>query len=146
MLKDNEISLFGQMASIVDVYDASISIRSYSTAADPCVVIRQLYEKAGKLFRKELVQQFIKVIGVYPVGTLARLESNKLAIVIRQTQSLTQPVVRIVFDLKHNCFIPPVDIDLSRPRAIMDKVTGHESPENWKINPFSFMSPELAGI
>ena len=145
-LKDNEISLFGQMASIVDVYDACISVRSYGSATDPCLVIRQLYEKAGKQFHKELVQQFIKIIGIYPVGTLARLESNKLGIVIRQTQSLTQPVVRIVFDLKHNCFIPPEDIDLSRPRPKMDKVLGHESPDKWKINPFSFMSQELAGI
>ena len=143
-LKDNEISLFGQMASIVDVYDACISIRAYGAAADPCQVIRQLFEKAGKLFHKELVQQFIKTIGIFPVGTLVRLESNKLAIVIRQTKSLTQPMVRLVYDLKHNCFIPPEDIDLARPRAKMDKVQGHESPEKWNINPFRFISPELA--
>lgn len=145
-LKDNEISLFGQMASIVDVYDACISIRAYGAAADPCQVIRQLFEKAGKLFHQELVQQFIKTIGIFPAGTLARLESNKLAIVIRQTKSLTQPMVRIIYDLKHNCFITPEDIDLSRPRPKMDKVVGHESPEKWNIDPFRFISPELASI
>ena len=145
-LKEHGISLFGQMASIVDVYDACISIRAYGAAADPCLVIRQLFEGAGKLFHKELVQQFIKTIGIYPVGTLARLESNKLAIVIRQTRSLTQPMVRIVYDLKHNCFMTPEDIDLSRPRVKMDKVTGHEAPEKWNIDPFRFISPELANI
>ncbi|MCE5181357.1 MAG: HD-GYP domain-containing protein [Betaproteobacteria bacterium] len=145
-LKDHEISLFGQMASIVDVYDARISIRAYGSAADPCLVIRQLFEGAGKQFHKELVQQFIKTIGIYPVGTLARLESNKLGIVIRQTKSLTQPVVRIVFDLKQNCFMPPEDVDLSRPRAKMDKVIGHEAAEKWKIDPFRFISPELARL
>lgn len=145
-LKEHEISLFGQMASIVDVYDACISIRAYGAAADPCLVIRQLFEGAGTLFHKELVQQFIKTIGIYPVGTLAKLESNKLAIVIRQTKSLTQPVVRIVYDLKHNCFMTPEDVDLSRPREKMDKVVGHESPEKWKIDPFRFISPELASL
>lgn len=145
-LKDHGISLFGQMASIVDVYDACISIRAYGAAADPCVVIRQLFEGAGKLFHKELVQQFIKTIGIYPVGTLARLESNKLAIVIRQTKSLTQPLVRVVYDLKNNCFMQPEDVDLSRPRAKMDKVVGHEAPEKWKIDPFRFISPELASL
>lgn len=145
-LKDHGISLFGQMASIVDVYDACISIRAYGAAADPCLVIRQLFEGAGKLFHKELVQQFIKTIGIYPVGTLAKLESNKLAIVIRQTKSLTQPLVRVVYDLKHNCFVQPEDVDLSRPREKMDKVVGHESPEKWKIDPFRFISPELANI
>lgn len=145
-LKDHGISLFGQMASIVDVYDACISIRAYGAAADPCQVIRQLFAEAGKQFHQELVQQFIKTIGIYPVGTLARLESNKLAIVIRQTKSLTQPMVRLVYDLKNNCFMQPEDVDLSRPREKMDKVVGHESPEKWKIDPFRFISPELANI
>jgi len=145
-LKEHEISLFGQMASIVDVYDACISIRAYGAAADPCLVIRQLFAGAGKQFHQELVQQFIKTIGIFPVGTLARLESNKLAIVIRQTKSLTQPVVRIVYDLKHNCFMPPEDVDLSRPRVKMDKVVGHEAPEKWNIDPFRFISPELASL
>lgn len=145
-LREHGISLFGQMASIVDVYDACISIRNYGSAVDPCLVIRQLFEGAGKLFHKELVQQFIKTIGIFPVGTLARLESNKLGIVIRQTGSLTQPMVRIVYDLKHNCFMPPEDADLSRPKGKADKVIGHESPEKWKIDPFRFISPELANL
>lgn len=142
-LKNNEISLFGQMASIVDVYDACISVRSYGSAVDPCLVIRQLFEKAGKQFHKELVERFIKTIGIFPVGTLTRLESNKLAIVIRQTKSLTQPMVRIVYDLKQGCYIPPEDVDLSKPRPKMDKVIGHEPPEKWQIDPFRFISPEL---
>lgn len=145
-LQEHEISLFGQMASIVDVYDACISIRAYGDAADPCLVIRQLFAGAGKQFHQELVQQFIKTIGIFPVGTLARLESNKLAIVIRQTKSLTQPMVRIVYDLKRNCFMPPEDFDLSRPREKKDKVVGHEAPEKWNIDPFRFISPELASI
>lgn len=145
-LKEHEISLFGQMASIVDVYDACISIRAYGAATDPCLVIRQLFEKVGTLFHQELVQHFIKTIGIFPVGTLARLESNKLAIVIRQTKSLTQPMVRIVYDLKQNCYLPPEDVDLSRPRPKMDKVVGHESPGKWDIDPFRFISPELASL
>lgn len=143
-LKEHEISLFGQMASIVDVFDASTSIRPYGVATDPCLAIKGLFEGAGKLFHKELVQQFIKTIGLYPVGTLARLESNKLGIVIRQTKSLTQPVTRIIYDLKHNSYMPPQDVDLSQVRGKGDKVVGSESPEKWKIDPFRFISPELA--
>ena len=143
-LKENEISLFGQMASIVDVYDASISIRPYGIAGDPCLVIKNLYKGAGKLFQKDMVQQFIKTIGIYPVGTLARLESDKLGIVIKQTKNLTQPIVRVVFDLKHNCYLPPNDVDLSKVSGKGDKVVEAESPEKWNIDPFRFIFPELA--
>lgn len=145
-LKEHGISLFGQMASIVDVFDASTSIRPYGLATDPCLAIKGLFEGAGTLFHKELVQQFIKMIGIYPVGTLARLESNKLGIVIRQTKSLSKPVVRIVYNLKHNGFLPPQDVDLSRIVGKEDKVVASESPEKWKIDPFRYILPELVSV
>ncbi|MFZ2300278.1 MAG: HD-GYP domain-containing protein [Gallionella sp.] len=138
-LKGNDISVVGQMASIADVYDASISIRPYGNAGDPCQVIKNLFQGADKLFRMDMVQQFIKTIGIYPVGTLARLESDKLGIVIKQTKNLTQPVVRIVYDLKNNSYLPPRDIDLSHIRGMGDKVVEAESPEKWKIFPGRFM-------
>ncbi|MDD5300051.1 MAG: HD-GYP domain-containing protein [Gallionella sp.] len=141
-LAGNDISLVGQMAAIADVYDASISIRPYGAAEDPCQVIKNLYQGAGKLFHMDMVQQFIKTIGIYPVGTLARLESDKLGIVIKQNKNLTQPVVRIVYDLKTNCYLPPRDIDLSRASGREDRVVGAESPDKWKIYPGRFMFAE----
>lgn len=143
-LAGNDISLAGQMASIADVYDASISIRPYGIAGDPCQVIKNLYKEAGKQFQMDMVQQFIKTIGIYPVGTLARLESDKLGIVIKQTKNLTRPIVRIVYDLRHNCYLPPKDTDLSRVSGKGDKVIEAESPEKWKIDPFRFIFPEMA--
>jgi HD-GYP domain-containing protein (c-di-GMP phosphodiesterase class II) len=141
-LKGNDISIVGQMASIADVYDASISIRPYGVAEDPCQVIKNLFQGAGKLFHMDMVQQFIKTVGIYPVGTLARLESDKLGIVIKQNKNLTQPVVRIVYDLKNNSYLPPRDIDLSHVGGRGDKVVAAESPEKWKIFPGRFMFAE----
>lgn len=145
-LAGNDISVVGQMAAIADVYDASISIRPYGKAGDPCQVIKNLYQGAGKLFHMDMVQQFIKTIGIYPVGTLARLESDKLGIVIKQTKNLTQPIVRIVYDLKYDCYLPPKDTDLSRVSGRGDKVLEAEPPEKWKIDPFRFLFPELAYV
>lgn len=138
-LAGNDISVIGQMAAIADVYDASISIRPYGTAGDPCQVIKNLFQGAGKLFHMDMVQQFIKTIGIYPIGTLARLESGKLGIVIKQNKNLTQPVVRVVYDLKNNSYMPPKDIDLSHAGDRVDKVVEAESPEKWKIYPGRFM-------
>lgn len=138
-LVGNDISLIGQMASIADVYDASISIRPYGIAEDPCQAIKNLFQGAGKLFHMDMIQQFIKTIGIYPVGTLTRLESNRLGIVIKQNKNLTQPVVRVVYDLKNNSYMPPKDIDLSDAGDHGDKVVGAESPEKWKIYPGRFL-------
>ena len=141
-LAGNDISVVGQMAAIADVYDASISIRPYGVAEDPCQAIKNLYLGAGKQFHADMVQQFIKTIGIYPVGTLALLESDRLGIVIKQNKNLTQPVVRIVYDLKTNCYLPPKDVDLSHVSGAGDKVVGAEPPDKWKIYPGRFMFAE----
>jgi hypothetical protein len=58
---------------------------------------------------------FVKTIGIFPSGTLVRLKSGRLAIVIEQTgKSLLTPIVKSFFSTKSNEPIMPEMIDLSR--------------------------------
>ena len=133
-LKSDAISRLGQMAAIVDVYDAITSIRVYHKPMEPTDALRKLLEWSKFHFNAELVQHFIRCIGIYPVSTLVRLESGLLGVVIEEgQQNLLHPIVRAVFDSKKNCSITPRDIDLSQPSA-SDRIVGHESAEKWGIN------------
>jgi putative nucleotidyltransferase with HDIG domain len=137
-----EISQVGRMSAIVDVYDAITSDRCYHDPMSPADGIRKLFEWSKFHFDPELVQIFVKSIGIYPVGTLVRLESGRLGIVIEQRESnLLTPVVRVVFDAKRNYYVTPEDVDLSRPMGAggADKIVGHESPGKWKIDIPRFM-------
>lgn len=141
-LHNEEISLFGQMAAIVDVYDALTSNRIYHQGEEPTGVLRKLYEWSKFHFDEELVQRFIRTIGIYPVGSLVSLESGRLGIVIEQGQeSLLKPVVRVIFDLKQGFKITPKDVDLSMPvgKGGADRIVGYELPEKWKLNPFEYL-------
>lgn len=141
-LHNEEISLFGQMASIVDVYDALTSNRIYHQGEEPTAVLRKLYEWSKFHFDEELVQRFIRTIGIYPVGSLVSLESGRLGIVIEQGQeSLLKPVVRVIFDLKQGFKITPKDVDLAKPvgQGGADRIVGYELPEKWKLNPFEYI-------
>ncbi|MEZ5615549.1 MAG: HD-GYP domain-containing protein [Rhodocyclaceae bacterium] len=141
-LKGDEISRIGQMAAIIDVYDAITSDRVYHKGMAPTEALRKLFEWSKFHFNPELVHAFARVVGIYPVGTLVRLESQRLAVVVEQREaSMLQPLVRVVFDARRNYHLKPEDVDLSRPmgKGGADRIVGHESPEKWQVDPMRFL-------
>jgi len=141
-LKGFQISPMGRMATIVDVYDAMTSIRSYTTGIEPAAALQQLYQGSPG-FDQDLVQHFIQAIGIYPVGSLVRLESNRLAVVMEQNRGgLLHPVVRVVYDISGGRALPPFDLDLSGPENAGDGVLSHEEPAAWNLDPGKFLVME----
>ena len=141
-LKGDGISRAGQMAAIADVYDAITSDRVYHKGMAPTDALRKMFEWSKFHFKPELVQSFTKVIGIYPVGALVMLESQRIAVVVEQREtSMLQPLVRVVFDARRNYYLQPQDVDLSRPvgRGGADRIVGHELPEKWQIDPMKFL-------
>jgi putative nucleotidyltransferase with HDIG domain len=78
-LKGEAISQMGRMAAICDVYDAITSDRVYHKGLAPHEALRKIFEWSKFHFDPILVQQFLRTIGIYPVGTLVMLESGRLA-------------------------------------------------------------------
>ncbi len=135
-LKDGEISLMGRMAAICDVYDAITSNRVYHKGMPPHEALRKIFEWSKFHFDPVLVQQFVRAIGIYPVGTLVMLESKRLGVVLEQTEgSLLTPVVKVFYDTDRMQYIPPAEIDLSKPvgHGGADRIVGHETPEKWGV-------------
>jgi putative nucleotidyltransferase with HDIG domain len=136
-LKGNEISIYGQTSSIVDVYDAMTSKRCYQRRYEPTEVLKKLFEWR-ELYNVDLVQHFIRCVGIYPVGQLVRLESGLLGIVLNHGEkNLLHPVVRIIYDAKKERHIRPYDIDLSQHSE--DKVENYESQDKWNIKPEMYL-------
>lgn len=141
-LKNAEMSIYGQMASIVDVYDAITADRCYHKGMEPTVAVRKMFEWSKFHFNPKLLRIFIRTVGIYPVGTLVMLESGKIGVVIEQCETdMTRPLVRTIFDAKKSYFITPHDIDLAKPlgQGGGDKIVNYESPAKWNIDPSKFM-------
>ncbi len=85
-LEGKEIGVFSRMAAIVDTFDAITSDRPYAKALSSHEALRKLYDWAGKLFHKGLVEQFIECLGIYPVGTLVELSSGEVGVVLAQNR------------------------------------------------------------
>ena len=135
-LKGEEISLYGQMGAIVDVYDAITSNRCYHKGMAPTDALRKLLEWSKFHFKPELVQSFIRSIGIYPSGSLVRLESGRLAIVQEQhADKLMQPTVKVMYHSKGH-YLKPELIDLRRSQ---DRIVAHEDFEKWSIDPAQWL-------
>jgi putative nucleotidyltransferase with HDIG domain len=143
-IRGSEISLLGRMAAIVDVYDAITSNRIYHLGMEPPAALTKLFEWSDHHFDPELVQHFIQAIGIYPVGSLVKLESNRLAVVVEQgSQGLLFPTVRVIYDVERGRTITPKDLDLAAPESAGDSIIRNEEPETWGIDPFKFLTLDI---
>lgn len=126
------LSLYARMGAICDVYDAITSARSYKEAWDPSEAIRRMASWKDGQFDPEIFSQFVRLIGIYPVGTLVQLKSRRLGVVVAQTaESLLKPVVRIFYSTLSMSRIPLEDINLARSREEVGQV---EDVNKWTFD------------
>lgn len=129
-LQGQSIPLFARMCAICDAYDAVTSNRTYRSGWDPAESIAQMSSWAGS-FDPDLFRSFVKSLGVYPTGSLVRLHSQKLAIVVEQhADALLQPSVKVFYSLKSQMPITPERIDLAAP-SCRDRIVAREPAANW---------------
>jgi HD-GYP domain-containing protein (c-di-GMP phosphodiesterase class II) len=127
------ISLLARMAAVCDVYDAITSNRPYKSGWDPSESVARMLEWHGH-FDPAVLSAFVKLLGIYPVGTLVRLQSQRLAIVVEQNKAaLTKPVVKAFFSLKTRARTAPERIDLAAPAA-KDAIAAREPREQWAFD------------
>ena len=132
-LKDSEISLFAKMGAVCDVYDAITSNRPYKAGWDPAESLRRMAEWANGHFDPSVFQAVVKSLGIYPIGSLVRLNSGRLGIVIEQGEkSLLTPRVKVFFSTRADARIRPEIVDLARSNC-PEKITGREDPAKWNF-------------
>ncbi|WP_153109507.1 HD-GYP domain-containing protein [Propionivibrio limicola] len=130
-LKDEEISLFAKMGAVCDVYDAITSNRPYKAGWDPAESLRKMAEWANGHFDPTVFQAFVKSLGIYPTGSLVRLNSGRLAVVIEQSaKSLLTPRIKVFYSTRSNARIRPEIIDLSH-KGNPEKIVSREDPGKW---------------
>ncbi|PKB24625.1 putative nucleotidyltransferase with HDIG domain [Janthinobacterium sp. 64] len=129
-----EISLYARMGAICDVYDAITSNRPYKQGWCPAESLRRMAAWRGGHLDATLFAAFVKCLGIYPLGTLVRLQSERLAVVVGQAagKTLTSPKVRVFFSIRAGTCIAPCDIDLAAP-GCQERIVSTENAAQWGL-------------
>lgn len=145
-LKGDEISLMAKMNAVCDVYDAITSNRPYKAGWDPAESLRKMAEWANGHFDGKVFQAFVKSLGIYPIGSLVKLTSGRLGVVVSQTtKSLTTPCVKVFYSTKSSMRIVPEVIDLSSDKT-NDKIANREDPTKWNFADINSLWSGLPGM
>ena len=98
-LTGNEIPVFGRITGIIDTYDAMTAVRPFAAAMSTYDVMRYLLDNADILFQAEIVERFIQAVGMFPTGTIVKLNTGEVGIVVQQNPvRRLRPKVMLILD------------------------------------------------
>ena len=127
-LKAKEQQLLSAMSDICDMYDRMTAVEGAQETWTPADAVAQLYRFKGQL-DEQLLNAFIRSVGIYPVGSLVRLESERLAIVSGHNEEmLIRPRVHPFFSIRTGDWVAIEEVALA---ADADRIVSRESPRRW---------------
>jgi HD-GYP domain-containing protein (c-di-GMP phosphodiesterase class II) len=142
-----DLSQFGLIAAIVDIYDAVTSDRCYHKGKTPHDTLQFLYQLGVQgHVDGMLVQQFVQVVGVYPVGSCVSLSTGETAIVKQfNHEAPIRPLVVLVTDEGGRRRSAPIDLDLATQRRRPEQtIRSILDPAVLGINPRTYLDKEAA--
>ena len=134
----DSISHFTKMVSIIDVYDAVTSKRVYHDETTPYDALNKLYHQSEKKIDRDLLEQFIKCVGIYPVGSIVELNTGHVGVVVATSdEHHLHPVVMLVMDHHKKHYEQRKFINLANPKF---------SERKTQLSIEKIISPESVGI
>lgn len=147
-LAGDQISLFGRILALADIYDAITSKRVYKESISPNKALQIMFGMREQTFPTALVATFIKFLGVYPVGSLVRLSDGTCGVVCESNPYRAhEPVIKVVFDRDMRA-VPERKTDLAK--AVLSKGRRLEiaeclDPARFGVDPARFLGADGPG-
>ncbi|KEH91832.1 HD-GYP domain-containing protein [Clostridium botulinum] len=121
-LKDEEISTYGKIITVSDVFTAVSANRSYRMKFDPNEAYEFILAGMGTKFDKEVIKKFKENFAIYPLGCGVKLSNGVQGYVIKQNKNFPdRPIIRVIYDIYTNEPVQPYDIDLMKNMSLTIK-------------------------
>ena len=133
-LTGEEISQYGRMAAIADVYDAITADRAYHKGITPTQGLKRLLEWSGDHLDPNLVREFIRCLGIYPIGTVVQLDSARLGVVVETNpDDMRLPVLQLFYSTQYGQPITIEKMDLAAP-GTQDRILRAIDPRDHNLD------------
>jgi len=139
-LKSGEqISPESQIIAVADTFDASTTLRPYQDPLTQIEAIKKMKRMSieNKHFNTKILDTFVKMLGIYPIGATVRLDTNELALVTRYNLKQAAPVVKIFIDKDGHLLEDMLEVDLN------DRDSGTGKPTRSVVNEIDALSRNL---
>ncbi len=105
-----------EIVAVADCYDAITTVRTYSMPILPKAAIDTMHRLKGTSLNGDLVGKFEEMMGRYPVGTLVRLDTNEIALVVRPHPMKSRaPAIKVIIDASGEVLAKPILMSLLAP-------------------------------
>lgn len=121
-LVGDEIPALGQIAAIVDTFDAMTSKKPYGKVYSSSQAMEWLFKQKNKSFSAQLVDEFIQAIGLYPAGSLVQLSDGSIGLVLSHNkQKRLKPEILLIKNTQRKTLEKPRFINLSKKPPFSNK-------------------------
>ncbi|MGL4474293.1 MAG: HD-GYP domain-containing protein [Shewanella sp.] len=135
-LNADQIPLHGRMSCICDIFDALTATRCYKQAMSPASAFKILLSLTPFHLDQQLVYEFIRCVGVYPVGSLVELSDGRVGIVWdAKERDALHPIVKCFYSLKHQRYTDIEYLDLNKSELGIERGV---SPSSLSVDPAPF--------
>ena len=138
-------TLPSRIVAVADCFDAVTSVRPYRRAEERRQALALLQAGAGRGFDPHVVRAFVRMMGLFPIGSLVELFTGEIGVVVRNHERLlAYPTLKLLLDPAGNpC--DPVELDLSEPGgngAYRWRVRRSVDPRELGVDMLSVLSSE----
>lgn len=129
-LKDKDMTIFGKIGAVVDIYDAMTSDRIYHKGVSATSALRYMFQWTDTHINKSVFEFFVKSIGIYPVGSIVQMRTKEIAMVAKVNNGNPLTPVLVVFMDRYGSRIPIKVVDLSKSLVATHQISGLMTFEN----------------
>ncbi|MFO8057657.1 MAG: HD-GYP domain-containing protein, partial [bacterium] len=134
---------YSKILTVADCYDAITTLRPYQKPFHPREAMKIMENLSGKVIDPKYYEEFVKVLGIYPIGSLVRLDSNEVAVVLETfAEAPLSPRIKVIFDESGNPLARTKEMDLSNPDSYPGEnrfIVSTIDPILYNVDPLSMM-------
>jgi len=93
------IDIGARIVSVADAFEAMVSKKSYRNPMGGYQAIKNLLADNSRRFDPAVIKEFTKIMGIYPIGSIVRLNKGSVARVVSvHINAPLRPVIQILMD------------------------------------------------